>query len=185
MERISGREVYRNAWMSVREDRVRRADGGEGVYGVVDKPDFALVVPYQGDGEGVAVDGVAGEGFWMVEQFRYPVGRRAWEFPQGTSTTGAEAEALARDELEEETGLRAGSLHRIGFLYAAYGMSSQGCSVWLATDLVAGRPRREETEADMVSGFVPRGRVRDLVAAGGIADGPSLAALWMAEAHLP
>lgn len=69
MQRLSSHEVYRNPWMTVREDRVRRADGSTGIYGVVDKPDFALVLPrFQG-------------GFWLVEQYRYPVDRRAWEFP--------------------------------------------------------------------------------------------------------
>jgi hypothetical protein len=54
---ISSREVYRNAWLSVRDDEVVRADGSTGVYGVVDKPDFALVIPQDLDG------------FWLVEQF--------------------------------------------------------------------------------------------------------------------
>ncbi|MDP9417708.1 MAG: ADP-ribose pyrophosphatase, partial [Actinomycetota bacterium] len=56
MERLSTRIVYRNAWMTVREDAVRRADGAEGIYGVVEKPDFALVLPRDAGG------------FWMVEQ---------------------------------------------------------------------------------------------------------------------
>ena len=77
MRVISSREVYRNPWMSVREDQVVREDGSSGTYGVVDKPDFALVIPQDQDG------------FWLVEQFRYPVGRRAWEFPQGSWGTGA------------------------------------------------------------------------------------------------
>src|SRR3712207_9507838 len=73
--RMTGsREVYRNPWLRVREDAVERADGSAGVYSVVEKPHFALVLPYERDG------------FWLVEQFRYPVGRRAWEFPQGTWT---------------------------------------------------------------------------------------------------
>lgn len=37
--------MYENAWMSVREDQVRLPDGTPGVYGVVDMPDFALVIP--------------------------------------------------------------------------------------------------------------------------------------------
>jgi 8-oxo-dGTP pyrophosphatase MutT (NUDIX family) len=106
---ISSREVYRNAWLSVREDEVVRADGSAGVYGVVDKPDFALVIPQDLDG------------FWLVEQFRYPVGRRAWEFPQGSWGAGASGSNidLARSELTEETGLRAGQLRHLGHLYEA------------------------------------------------------------------
>ena len=42
-EAISTREVYRNAWMSVREDVVRRPDGSTGLYGVVDQPDSAII----------------------------------------------------------------------------------------------------------------------------------------------
>lgn len=44
MEQISSRVVYRNPWMTVREDEVRRADGSPGIYGVVEKPDFALTL---------------------------------------------------------------------------------------------------------------------------------------------
>lgn len=35
--------VYANSWMTVREDVTRHRSGLEGIYGVVDKPDFALV----------------------------------------------------------------------------------------------------------------------------------------------
>ena len=33
--RLAGRQVYRNAWISVREDVVRFPHGHEGIYGVV------------------------------------------------------------------------------------------------------------------------------------------------------
>jgi hypothetical protein len=59
----SSREVYRNPWIRVREDAVVRDDGSTGVYGVVEKPHFALVIPAERNG------------FWLVEQFRHPVGR--------------------------------------------------------------------------------------------------------------
>ena len=49
METMRSREVYANPWMRVREDEIRRADGSDGIYGVVDKPDYALVIPYDGD----------------------------------------------------------------------------------------------------------------------------------------
>src|SRR4051794_34615142 len=125
MERIDGRVVYTNPWMTVREDRVRRVDGSVGIYGVVEKKDFALVVPR------------APGGFWMVEQYRYPIGRRAWEFPQGGWSPGTTGEpvALARAELAEETGLRAASWVHLGHLAQAYGVSTQGFDAWLAEDL--------------------------------------------------
>ncbi len=45
IQRISSHEVYRNRWMSLREDEIERPDGSRGIYSVVDKPDFALVIP--------------------------------------------------------------------------------------------------------------------------------------------
>ena len=69
---VSSRVVYENAWLSVREDAIERADGSPGIYSVVDKANYAVVVPYENDG------------FWLVEQYRYPMGERSWEFPMGT-----------------------------------------------------------------------------------------------------
>lgn len=163
IEQLSSREVYRNPWLSLREDRVRRPDGSEGLYSVVDKPDFALVIPAEGDG------------FHLVEQYRYPVGGRFWEFPQGTGTASS-PEALARAELAEETGLRAGSLERLGHLHCAYGMSSQGFDVFLATDLTPGETAREVTEQDMRQEWVPRAGFDAMIRDGRITDDSTLAA---------
>jgi len=41
---LSSRDVYRNPWMTVREDSIQRQDGSTGIYGVVLKPDFSIVV---------------------------------------------------------------------------------------------------------------------------------------------
>jgi ADP-ribose pyrophosphatase len=168
VDTLGSREVYRNAWMTVREDDVRRADGSTGVYGVVDKPDFALVIP-QDD-----------SGLWLVEQYRYPVQRRAWEFPQGpwgTTSSGSRRE-LAAAELREETGLQAAELRHLGHLYEAYGFCSQGFDVYLATGLTAGTPERERTERDMrVRGRVPApdrlGRRRRRADGGGVRPAPA------------
>jgi 8-oxo-dGTP pyrophosphatase MutT (NUDIX family) len=158
--------VYRNPWIRVREDAVVRDDGSTGVYGVVEKPPFALVIPAERNG------------FWLVEQFRHPVGRRSWEFPQGTWGAGHEGTAaeLARAELAEETGLRAADLRHLGHLDLAPGLSTQEFDVWLATGLASGPPAREATELDMRSAFVPENDLRAMVRDGRFTDGPSLAA---------
>jgi 8-oxo-dGTP pyrophosphatase MutT (NUDIX family) len=167
----SSREVYRNPWTRVREDVLQFPDGSTGIYGVVERPDFTLVLP--------AVD----DGFWLVEQYRHPIGRRSWEFPQGTWTPGQEggAEELARTELAEETGFRAAELRRLGHLDLAPGLSTQEFDVWLATGLTAGPTSREASEADMRAAFVPETELRAMIADGRFTDAPSLAAysLWL------
>ena len=166
MRTTSSREVYRNPWIRVREDAVERDDGSAGVYGVVEKPHFGLVIPAERDG------------FWLVEQFRHPLGRRAWEFPQGTWTAGQDgaAEELGRAELAEETGLRAAEFRHLGHLDLAPGLATQEFDVWLATGLTPGPTAREATEADMRTAFVPETEFRAMVRDGRFTDGPSLAA---------
>ena len=39
------RIVYENRWMRVREDAIERRDGSRGIYGVVEKTDFAVIAP--------------------------------------------------------------------------------------------------------------------------------------------
>lgn len=166
MEQLSTREVYRNAWMSVREDRVRQPDGSTGLYGVVDREDFAVVVPQERGG------------FWLVEQYRYPVQRRGWEFPQGTwgaGRSGSPAE-LAAAELREETGLSAADLRPLGHLKVANGLCSQGFDVFLATGLTEGEPDREATEQDMQHAFVPEDELVAMVRRGDVVDAVTLAA---------
>jgi 8-oxo-dGTP pyrophosphatase MutT (NUDIX family) len=165
----SSREVYRNAWMSVREDEVLLPDGQPGLYGVVDKPDFALVVPRDDDGD-----------LWLVEQYRYAVRRRSWEFPQGSwspTSEGAGGPAeLASAERREETGLGATHLQHLGHLDEAPGFCSQGFDVWLATGLIAGPPEREVTEQGMGTRRVTDAEFRRMVRAGHVADAASIAA---------
>ncbi|WP_396027445.1 NUDIX domain-containing protein [Actinomycetospora sp. TBRC 11914] len=170
METLSSRQVYENPWMTVREDTFRRPDGSEGIFGVVDKPAYALVIALDGTGPSARV--------MLVEQFRYPVGRRSWEFPQGTAPDRDEMEpaALAARELREETGLRAGRWEPLGLLHIAPGLSSQRGQAYLATDLTQGEPEREETEADMRTAWVTRAEFEDMVRSGDVTDAQSIAA---------
>jgi 8-oxo-dGTP pyrophosphatase MutT (NUDIX family) len=166
IEGVSSREVYRNAWMVLREDDIRRPDGSPGIYGVVDKPTYALVLPYDG------------QRFRLVEQFRYPVGARRWEFPQGTAPDLADLEPaeLAERELREETGLRASSFEALGQLDTAPGMTNQRGWVFLATGISEGDADREPEEQDMRSAWFPRDDVEGMIRSGVIVDAQSIAA---------
>ncbi|MFB1297726.1 NUDIX domain-containing protein [Mycobacterium sp. pW049] len=166
IEALGSREVYRNPWMTVREDNVRRADGSTGIYGVVDRPTYALVIPRDGDR------------FHLVEQFRYPLGLRRWEFPQGTAPDRAELDGpeLAARELREETGLIAATMTEIGLLDVAPGISSQRGRVFLATGITEGPHDREHEEQDMRSAWFARAEVEEMMRSGVITDAQTMAA---------
>ncbi len=161
--------------MTVREDEVELPDGRPGLYGVVDKPDFALVVPLEDDGD-----------VWLVQQYRYPLQRRSWEFPQGSwpSKASGTPEDLARAELREETGLRAADLQHLGRLHEAPGFCSQGFDVWLATGLTPGPAEREATEQGMRTRRVTDVELRRMVRAGELVDAATLAAYALCAVQL-
>ncbi|MHA6784958.1 NUDIX domain-containing protein [Pseudonocardia saturnea] len=173
METISSRQVYANSWMTVREDAVRRPDGSDGIFGVVDKPTAAVVVPRDGDR------------LHLVEQFRYPVGERRWEFPMGTAPDRAELDPtlLAARELEEETGLVAGRMELLGRLAIAPGMSSQREHVFLASELTEGPPDREHQEQDMRTAWFTVAAFEEMVRDGRIVDAQTLAAYLLLVLH--
>ncbi|WP_137145538.1 NUDIX hydrolase [Mycolicibacterium sp. CR10] len=163
---VGSREVYRNNWLTIREDDIRRPDGSNGIYAVVDKPAYALVIPRDGNR------------FHLVEQFRYPLGLRRWEFPQGTAPGRADLDPveLAARELREETGLLAESLTELGLLDVAPGMSSQRGRVFLATGITEGPHEREHEEQDMRSAWFTRVEVEGMMRDGVITDAQTLAA---------
>jgi 8-oxo-dGTP pyrophosphatase MutT (NUDIX family) len=166
IHQVASREVYRNNWLTLREDDIRRPDGSPGIYAVIDKPTYALVIPRDGDS------------FHLVEQFRYPLGMRRWEFPQGTAPDQEHLDPreLAARELREETGLRAASMDLLGTLDVAPGMSSQRGLVFLATGLTEGEHEREHEEQDMHSEWFTRAQLERMIRDGDITDAQSIAA---------
>lgn len=173
IERLASREIYRNPWLIFREDDIRRPDGSPGIYAVVDKPTYALVMPYDG------------RRFRLVEQFRYPVGARRWEFPQGTAPDLVDADPaeLAARELREETGLSATSFEALGLLDVAPGMTSQRGWVFLATGISEGETEREHEEQDMRSEWFSREDVEEMIRSGVTVDSQSVAAYGLFLLH--
>ena len=166
IRQLSSRVVYQNPWMTLREDAIERADGSKGIYAVIEKPDFALIIPVERDG------------FYLVQEYRYAIGRRVWSFPQGTLPNRQDADPveLARAELLEETGIRADNLAHLGFMYTSQGSSSQGFNAFAASGLHLGEPQREQEEQDMIHAWFSRSEFLDLVAKGEMPDDASLAA---------
>ncbi|GGH14265.1 NUDIX domain-containing protein [Silvibacterium dinghuense] len=136
---LSTREVYRNHWLSVREDQIERSNGVPGIYGVVDKEDCAVILPFEGDT------------VYLIEQFRYTIQERALELPQGGwEQAGVDPEELARGELREETGLVADTMIYLGSMWIAYGFAKQKQHVYLATGLTPGETEPDPEEHDLV-----------------------------------
>ena len=163
---VSSRVAYSNRWMTVREDVIERLDGSPGIYSVVEKTDFAVVIPVEDDH------------LHLVEQYRYPVGARFLEFPQGSWEQNPSAEPIevARGELREETGLRAGRIDYLGHLFIAYGITTQGFHVFRATELTQGERAPEKEEQDLIVKRVSITEFEQMIRTGRIKDAASISA---------
>ena len=172
---LASREVYRNHWMRVREDKILRSNGVRGIYGVVEKHEAAIILP------------IDRGRVWLVEQFRYTIQERALELPQGGWEMEVEdPEELARGELKEETGLEAAEMIRLGTLWIAYGFTRQKQHVFLATGLTETGRMPDAEEHDLVVRSVSVEDFEEMMRDGEIRDGCTVSAwglysLWKAQ----
>lgn len=174
MRQLSTRVAYETPWIRVREDEIEWSSGHRGTYSVVERNDYATVLPRENGG------------FWLVEQYRYTIDRRVWEFPQGGwphGSAGGSGLELAAAELREETGLRAASIVPLGRLQESYGFVRQAVEIFLAEGLTAGEPEREITEQDMVHAWFSDAEIVRMITDGRIVDSTVLAALALYRLH--
>jgi ADP-ribose pyrophosphatase len=165
---LSTREVYRNPWLRVREDQIERSNGAKGIYGVVEKDDCAVILPIEGDT------------IYLVEQFRYTIGQRVLELPQGGwETPDVDPEELARGELREETGMVAASMTYLGTMWIAYGFTKQKQYVYLATGLTHAGTDPDPEEHDLVLKTATIAEFEQMLLDGMIQDVCTLAAWGM------
>ncbi len=178
---LSSRIAYQNRWLRLREDVIRRADGSEGLYGVVERDNF-VVIAALGTGAGPGErPGARQPWLAMVQQYRYPIRQRLWELPMGMweARPDATPEMIAAGELREETGLVARSMQHAGVLFQGAGYSNQKGHVFLATGLTQQEQALENTEQDMISQRIPLGEVEAMIRDGRISCMVSIAALGM------
>ncbi|RSL15889.1 8-oxo-dGTP pyrophosphatase MutT (NUDIX family) [Edaphobacter aggregans] len=166
---ISSREVYRNPWTSVREDVIERANGQRGIYGVIDKDPACIVIPLERTEEG--------EFLYLIEQYRYTVGGRFLELPQGGwEVADVVPEELARGELREETGLTAERMTYLATHQIAYGVMNQKHYVFLAEGLTMGASDPDAEESDLIVRRVKLADFEQMIVDGVIVDNCSVAA---------
>jgi 8-oxo-dGTP pyrophosphatase MutT (NUDIX family) len=167
---LSGREVYENNWIRLREDKVVRPDGEQGIYGVVHFRNIAVgVLALEQD-----------ESIYLVGQYRYTLERYSWEIPKGGCPETEEPLVAARRELEEETGLRAKLWKQMGEAYLSNSVTDERAVWYTARGLTQGTHNPEGTEKLEVR-RVPLREALQMVLAGKITDALSLLAIMQYE----
>lgn len=168
---LDSKVVYQNKWMTVREDTIERASGAKGIYGIVDKPDFAVILP------------IDGSRIHLVQQYRYSFGQRYWEAPQGAweERPDIDPEELALAELRQETGLQAGKLIYVGKQHLAYGFCSQSYHIFVAKECILGDKELDLEEEDLISQWFALSEFERMIIDGDILDATTVNAYGLAK----
>jgi ADP-ribose pyrophosphatase len=175
---IDSRVLHRGKFIEFRIDTVERADGSRAVRDFAGHPGAVAIVALDEDGR-----------VPLVRQWRLAGDGLLLEIPAGgldlVDGVKEDPELAARRELEEETGLRAGSWRKLGAFWSAPGFTDELMHLFLAMDLSPadpdGRLGPDEDER-LILEWRPW---RDAVAAverGEIRDAKSVAGLfWLAR----
>jgi ADP-ribose pyrophosphatase len=171
--------IHRGTYLTFRVDTVELSDGRRSTRDIAGHPGAVAVVALDAD------DRVA-----LVRQWRLPAEGTLLEIPAGgldvhDDGSKEDPDAAARRELEEETGLRAGSWRKLGTFYTAPGFTDELMHLYLATDLTPAHPDDRlgpDHDERLILSWLPW---RDAVAAaerGDIRDAKSIVGLfWLAR----
>ncbi|MFW5955385.1 MAG: NUDIX domain-containing protein [Rhodothermales bacterium] len=133
---LSSDQLLDGKLLKVYRDEVRLPDGNSSHREWIDHPGASAVLPLFDDGTVL-----------LVRQYRYAARDLFLELPAGKFDTPSEsAEAVARRELEEETGLTAERWHYIGHSRPCIGYSNESIHYFIAEDLSSGEQDLQEAE---------------------------------------
>ncbi|NLN27813.1 MAG: NUDIX hydrolase [Firmicutes bacterium] len=138
------------------------------------------VFPHPG---AVAVVAVRDGHVALIRQYRPAVERMMLEIPAGVLEPGEDPAQAAARELEEETGLIAGKLERIGGLYATPGYSAEYLHVFLATDLTEGKTAFDPGEQIDELIWATPAELTEAVRRGQLEDAKTIAALFLLQTY--
>ena len=171
-EIIETEKVFNGRVFDVRRDQVRLPDGRTARLDIVDHNPAVTLLPLDEMGR-----------IWFIRQYRHPAAEVLLELPAGVVETGEEPEKSAGRELQEEIGMSAQTLEKLGEFYLAPGYSTEYMYLYLATGLSASVLPHDEDEFIEIE-QVPVSQAYQMAYEGRIRDGKTLAALFLAQPRL-
>jgi ADP-ribose pyrophosphatase len=171
---LDSRLVYDGRIVNLSIDTVRFPDGSRSEIEMIRHSGAAAVLPVFGDPT------VGDPEVVLVRQYRYAAGGYIYEVPAGRpDQPGEDWELCARRELEEETGLTAGTLRYLTAIHTTPGFTDELIRLYLATDLTQGETRLDHDEF-METERMPLSRALGMVREGTITDAKTICTILYA-----
>jgi ADP-ribose pyrophosphatase len=170
-EPLSRRPIYKGRIVDLSVDTVRFPDGSTGELEMIRHSGAAAVLPILSDPAGQDPQ------ILLVRQYRYAAGGYMLEVPAGRPDRPGEPwEEVARRELQEETGMVAGTLTPLTTIYTTPGFTDERIHLFMATGVRAGTASPRPDELIEVHPH-PMSRVLEMIRDGQIVDAKSIVAL--------
>jgi ADP-ribose pyrophosphatase len=175
-QRLGEEPRYQGELVSLAAVTVKDPDGRRFEREIVHHPGAVCVVPVTRGARSAL----------CVRQYRAAADRVLLEVPAGKrDVAGEPPEATAHRELEEEVGVRAGDLVKLGEFYNSPGFCDEHTHLYMATDLEPGARSPQGTEERHLEvAEVELASVEQLVADGAIMDAKTIVGLCLARARL-
>jgi ADP-ribose pyrophosphatase len=129
------------------------------------------IVQHQGSAVMMAVDDR--KRFLLVRQYRLPARAYLWELPAGKLDKDETALQAAKRELVEETGYHAKKWKKLVTFYPSPGYVAEKMTIFLATELTAGKATPMEDERIETRWFTAK-EIEDGIRSGKIIDGKTM-----------
>ena len=133
---LNSKMIYKNPWMSLREDVAELPDKQTTIYGVVTFGECVGVVPFVDKSHVI-----------LVRQYRYvQAENHRWEIPTGGVNAGETLSQAAQRELAEEAGYKAEQLVHLCSYYTSKCICDETAHLYMGLNLKRAHATPDETE---------------------------------------
>lgn len=164
--------VYKNPWISVREDKVIRPDNKDGVFSVVEMKNGVSVIPIDDDNN-----------VYLTEEYHYAIEKKTIEAVSGGIENGETEEETAKRELKEELGISASEFVNLGKIRPLTSSVKITNYLFLAKGLDFSMAEPEGTEVIKIVKLSMKEAIKK-VFDGTIADGTTVSLILKAKEYL-
>lgn len=131
----SSKKIYDGKVLTIHLEKATLPNGKEVDLEIIRHPGGAAALPVYDNGDVL-----------MIRQFRHAAGGIIWEVPAGRIGEGEDPETCAFRELQEEAGVIAARMEKLGEFFPTPGFCTEVIHLYLATDLKGCQQRLEADE---------------------------------------